>query len=203
MKKSIWLCSILFGVWSITVLETGLVRADEDHYQSAMGDIINSYLKIRNKLAADSLEGVAALAQKIIHQVQAVEKMHTKHPKHKHNVHKKYQLITEAGKHAAHLTHGDIKAVRQHFAGLSKPIIKYVEMFGQPHNIDGELFTYYCPMYPGYWVQESKDAANPFYGRKMLKCADLVEGAEKKQKMLHELGGERHQHMEGMKHEHM
>jgi hypothetical protein len=209
MKKAVLLISILFAGCLIMGTETS--QAETDHYQLAMGNIINSYLKIRKRLAQDSLSGVATWTQEIIHHVRAAKKMHTEHPKHKQEVHEKYLLINEAGEHAAHLSHGSIKAVRQHFAELSKPIIKYVEKFGHPHNTSEKLFAYYCPMYPGYWLQESKDAANPLYGKTMLKCATLVEGAEKKQKMLHELGKEHPQkqqmekehHLEDKEHKHM
>ncbi len=166
---------------------SGIALAGEDHFQSAMGEIVNSYLKIRGELAADSLDGVAGEAQKIVKRAEMAEKMHAKHPKHGQDMHEKYMLINEAGEHAAHLTRGNIKTVRKHFADLSKPVINYVEKFGQPQNVSGELFTYYCPMYPGYWLHEDKDAANPLYGKAMLKCAKLVEGDKKKQKMLHEL----------------
>jgi hypothetical protein len=209
MKKIVCLVSILF-VGGLT-MGSGIALAGKDHFQSAMGEIVNSYLKIRGELAADSLDGVAAEAQKIVKQAEMVEKMHAENPKHGQDMHKKYMLIAEAGKYAAHLTHGDIKTVRKHFADLSKPVITYVEKFGQPQNVSGELFAYYCPMYPGYWLQEDKDAANPLYGKAMLKCANLVEGDKKKQKMLHELDNkhpqkhqmEKEHQMEGKEHKHM
>ena len=194
MKKAV----MLLAGWLVIV--SGISWAGDDPYHIAMGDIISSYLSIREKLAADSLDGVAKEAQKISQQAETMDKVHAEHPRHSKDIHEKYMLISEIGKYAAQLSHGDIAAVRRLFGNLSQTIIKYVAKFGQPANISGNLFTYYCPMYPGYWLQESQDAANPFYGKAMLKCAELVEGAKKKQKMLQDI--EKGHHPRGAEHKH-
>jgi hypothetical protein len=189
---------VVSGVLLVLGVALTPVQAVDDHYQTAMGNIINSYLIIRQKLAQDSLEGVAAEADKITRQGHAVEKLHSEHPKHSQEAHKKYGLIEEATKHAAHLSHGDIKAVRKHFAMLSQPVIKYVAEFGQPHNVSGELFNYHCSMYPGSWLQEHKNVGNPLYGKKMLKCGKLVEWPNKQQEMSQDMSKMKHD----MGHEH-
>lgn len=197
MKKAVWLVGILsFGC---LVMGIDPVRAHEGHaqiemnedvdsqLQSAMGNIVNSYLIIRDKLAADSVEGIGVYAQKIVQQGKALEELHIEHLKLKDDTKEKYRLITETGKYAIQLSHGDIKAIRRLFAHLSHPIIKYVEKFGVPYNIKEKLHIYYCPMYQGYWLQESENVGNPFYGKEMLKCAEVVEGGQKKQEMLNKL----------------
>lgn len=189
--------TIIFSTLFIaSLISLNPVPAAEDHFDAAMGKVINSYLLIRQKLAQDSLEGVAAEAGKITHQAETVEKMHAKHPKHKGDAHERYELVKEAAGHAAHLSHGDITSVRKHFALLSPLVIKYVAEFGQPHNVSGELFNYHCPMYPGNWLQEDKNVGNPMYGKKMLKCGKLVEWSGQKQgespDMGHEHSGEHH-----------
>ncbi len=174
-------------------------QAANDHFDMAMGNIINSYLVIRQKLAQDSLEGIAAEAEKITQQCQMMEKMHGEHPKRLPEAHKKYEMIKETAGHAAQLTQGDIKTARKHFVGLGRPVIKYVAEFGQPNNVSGELFNYHCPMYPGNWLQEDQNMGNPMYGKRMPKCGKLVKWSDKKQaepadmsKMKHDMSKMKH-----------
>ena len=43
----------------------------------------------------------------------------------------------------------------------------------------GELYTQFCPMAfegkGGYWLSDSKEIRNPYYGEKMLKCGNIKE----------------------------
>ena len=43
----------------------------------------------------------------------------------------------------------------------------------------GEVYKQYCPMAfegkGGYWLSNSKEVRNPYYGDKMLKCGSVQE----------------------------
>ncbi len=159
----------------------------EDYYQSAMAEIITDYLKIRKKLSGDSLDGVSELALDIAKKAEKTNMIRRKFRTRKPENHEKYSLIRGAGQHAYKLTKGDINIIRKDFVELGRPIILYVKKFGAPADIEDKLLIYYCPMYPGYWLQEENQTGNPLYGKKMIKCASLVEGKEKEKKMMRDL----------------
>jgi membrane fusion protein, copper/silver efflux system len=47
------------------------------------------------------------------------------------------------------------------------------------HAMDKPIYLYLCPMafnnQGAYWLEASKDLRNPYFGKKMLKCGELVE----------------------------
>ena len=40
---------------------------------------------------------------------------------------------------------------------------------------DRELYMFYCPMFNDgvYWIYDSKEVLNPYYGKKMQKCGEM------------------------------
>ena len=72
----------------------------------------------------------------------------------------------------AELRAADARPRKSLFA-LSKPFVRYVGWF----RAGGKRWkTYYCSMAKGSWLQPASDAklANPYYGKKMLRCGDAV-----------------------------
>jgi len=64
----------------------------------------------------------------------------------------------------------DIKAQRTAFVAVTTEVEKMVENALS----SGKIYKQYCPMAfnnkGAYWLSESKDIMNPFFGDKMLKC---------------------------------
>ncbi len=194
MKKTLGTLILISG---IITLNQSPSQASGSLWEHKMGEIINSYLKIRSQLAADSLEGVGAEAWNIAKASEAIQEIISSisHDARLQQFHSQVDVQTIA-KHAKMLHGQDIEAVRKHFKPLSEPIRKYVELFGKPENVAGEVYIYHCPMYPGDWLQKDKNTGNPYYGKKMLKCGNLV--GESSSHKAHE-----HKHyMEGMEHKH-
>ncbi len=71
----------------------------------------------------------------------------------------------------------DLAGVRNQFALLSEQILSLQRMFGLA--ADTPLYHLHCPMaFDGRgasWIQSDDAVRNPYYGAKMLKCADRVE----------------------------
>jgi len=77
----------------------------------------------------------------------------------------------------------DIQIQRQAFDPLSESFARVLMSFR--HAMSGSLFLYHCPMAfdkkGAYWIEDSKDNRNPYFGRKpfqgqdMLKCGVLEE----------------------------
>lgn len=65
----------------------------------------------------------------------------------------------------------DLSSQRNYFARLSKHTAELVKGFGTGQ---GNVYYQYCPMAfddkGGYWLSDSKEIRNPFYGEEMLTC---------------------------------
>ena len=70
----------------------------------------------------------------------------------------------------------DIDAQRKAFSTLSEDLYKSIRAFGLGGD---EAFYEYCPMAfdneGAYWLSESEEIRNPYFGDKMLKCGEVRE----------------------------
>lgn len=66
-----------------------------------------------------------------------------------------------------------IERKRENFIFLSQPLIKIVEAFGA----NQKLYVIFCPMANNnkgaYWLSNSEEIRNPFYGKAMLTCGEV------------------------------
>ena len=60
---------------------------------------------------------------------------------------------------------------REHFASLSKNM--YSLLSGLKLN-STTVYQQYCPMKKAYWLSESEDIRNPYYGDEMLECGKVT-----------------------------
>lgn len=87
------------------------------------------------------------------------------------------ELSADATEHAEHINQSkeDIKHQREHFEMLSKDIYDLVKAFGAGQVIYKE----FCPMYNegkgAYWLNETKEIQNPYYGKEMPTCGVVKE----------------------------
>ncbi|WP_158237145.1 DUF3347 domain-containing protein [Aquimarina sp. MAR_2010_214] len=68
----------------------------------------------------------------------------------------------------------DIKKQRDFFVSLTSEVEKLV---GKAKITSGEVYKQFCPMAfdgeGGYWLSDSKEVRNPYYGKKMLACGSV------------------------------
>jgi len=71
----------------------------------------------------------------------------------------------------------DIDVLRSGFDELSDELYTVVKMFGL--SSEQPVYRYLCPMANNnkgaYWLQESEQTENPYFGSKMFKCGSRVE----------------------------
>ena len=60
---------------------------------------------------------------------------------------------------------------REHFASLSKNM--YALLSGLKMN-KTTLYQEYCPMKKSYWLSESTEIRNPYYGEHMMECGKVT-----------------------------
>lgn len=68
----------------------------------------------------------------------------------------------------------DIKKQRDFFVTLTSEVEKLI---GKAEITSGEVYKQFCPMAfdgeGGYWLSDSKEVRNPYYGKKMLACGNV------------------------------
>ncbi len=149
------------------LLVFGTAHASE--FDQVMEPILAEYLKIQGALVADKTEGVTAAAD-------AIEELAKTLDPEKAGDHAEHYRNTSRDIAAAcrkFHTANDIKASREAFKALSKPVAMWVGM-AKPK----EMAVMYCPMAESVWVQRGSEVANPYYGAEMSSCGQKVGGAD-------------------------
>ena len=121
---------------------------------------LKSYETMREKLAADDLEGARAQAKAI---ADAATRAAGDGGAAK-------QGLLEIATHARAVSAAaDIAPARLAFGELSKDVVAL--MVGNP-TLRAGRFLFLCPMAPGYqkWVQTTPALNNPYWGKRMLTC---------------------------------
>ena len=149
--------------------ETTAVTAAQSSF--SINEIVANYLKLKNALVKDDSKG-AANASKTVYATLNSLNSNSLDAKLK----KEYlDIADDAKEHAEHIGNnpGKIEHQREHFAMLSKDINDLIKTFGTTQK----LYQDYCPMYDegksGYWISETKEIKNPYYGGQMLTCGSV------------------------------
>ena len=86
-------------------------------------------------------------------------------------------IAADIKEHAEHISDnvGNIAHQREHLVTLSKDFYDIAKEFGT----EKPLYKVFCPMYNdnkgAYWLSESKEIKNPYYGGEMLTCGEVQE----------------------------
>jgi hypothetical protein len=152
-----------------TKTETTVVTTSPSSF--SINEIVSNYLKLKNALVKDDSKG-AASAGKTLYATLNSLKSNSLDAKLK----KEYlEIADDAKEHSEHIgdNPGKIEHQREHFAMLSKDINDLIKTFGTTQK----LYQDYCPMYDegksGYWISETKEIKNPYYGSQMLTCGSV------------------------------
>lgn len=135
--------------------------------------IVSKYLKIKNELTKDDSKGAAAAAKELIATLNNSNSssLDTK-LKNKYNA-----FVADAKVHVKHIgdNAGKMEHQREYFALLSQDVFSLIRAFGTKQTV----YQDYCPMYgdgkTGYWISETKEVINPYYGSEMLNCGNIVQ----------------------------
>jgi hypothetical protein len=125
------------------------------------GKVLSAYLEMAAALVGDSSDGVSERAGKIAADAGAAAKVAARAEKAALE-----SLAAAAGK----VNGKDVTALRGQFKELSKAMDAFLRASDTPG-----WALYYCPMADGYWLQAAEPVANPYFGKKMLRCGDRVE----------------------------
>ena len=133
---------------------------------------VNDYLKVKNALVKDDSNAAAAAAKVLLATFNTANTTSIDAKLKKEYI----DIADDAKEHAEHIADnsGKIAHQREHFALLSRDMNDMIKTFGT----NKKLYQDYCPMYDqgksGYWISESKEIKNPYYGSEMLTCGGMV-----------------------------
>ncbi|MEQ9090009.1 MAG: efflux RND transporter periplasmic adaptor subunit [Balneola sp.] len=140
-------------------------------FKSQLNDVLKEYLVLKDALVASDNSGVSSAAKEIQTQLENVDmslvkgEMHMKWMDHLSVLSKSANELSETN---------DLKIQRAEFLKLSETLIESVKTFG----VTGVVYQQFCPMTDGgkggYWLSESEEIKNPYFGEQMLKCGETI-----------------------------
>jgi len=136
-------------------------------------DIIGTYLQIKNYLASDNPSGAAEAGKGLAAVFKNFDKSGLT-PEQKKSL---ADVEADAIENSEHIGESarDIAHQREHFELLSSDVYELVKRFGGGQD----LYRDFCPMYKNgkgaYWLSETKEIHNPYYGKDMPTCGVIKE----------------------------
>ncbi len=139
----------------------------------SIAELVKGYLSVKNALTADKTKDAATAGTALEASFKSFNKAALSAEQKKAFE----DVEDDAREHAEHIgsNGGNIEHQREHFEMLSKDIYALIKTFGAGQT----LFHDFCPMYNdkkgAFWVSETKDISNPYYGKKMATCGSMKE----------------------------
>ena len=137
-------------------------------FAAQMEKVLKPYLAIQSALAGDTTKGVEHQAHVLQKEAKKLDPKSVtgEHAGHYKDVPKKLQTAAAELRKAKSL-----KDARDAFKKLSRPMAMWASM-AKPKGV----FVVFCSMAKGSWLQRSKEIRNPYHGKEMLTCGEIVGG---------------------------
>lgn len=133
------------------------------------GDLISTYLNLKNSLVSDNEKETKEMATKLVNLIENYDASSFTEDEQKEIA----EILETSKEHAEHIAKSPIAHQREHFKELSVDIIDLVAITGS----ETPLFEQYCPMYDnnkgGKWLSSKEEVENPYFGQKMLSCGKM------------------------------
>lgn len=140
-------------------------------FRSQLNNVVQEYLKLKDGLVISDKSKVSSFAGKVQNELKNVDmtlvkgELHTTWMKHLEKIDSSIKELKQSQ---------NIEAQRAAFLTLSSILIESVKTFGLP----GVIYQQYCPMTDGgkggYWLSESEEIANPYFGDQMHNCGETI-----------------------------
>lgn len=151
--------------------KSGETKPVSSEFKSQLNEVLKEYLVLKDALVESDNSGVSSAAKEIKSQLENVDmslvkgEMHMKWMDHMAVLSKRANELSETN---------DLKIQRTEFLKLSETLIESVKTFG----VTGVVYQQFCPMTNnekgGYWLSESEEIRNPYFGEQMLKCGETI-----------------------------
>jgi len=133
--------------------------------------VLDAYLKIKNALVEDDDKAAARAGKDLVNAFDNIDESSVSPEK----MGELKDIVDDARENADHISEsqGNIEHQREHFDMLSTDVNDMISIAGA----DRSLYRIFCSMYNNhegaYWLSESRDIKNPFFGSKMSDCGEV------------------------------
>ena len=137
-----------------------------------LNQLVQHYIHLKNAMVASNSADAKAGAKGMLDAITTIDTL-------KLTVEQKSVFNAQIGKimeDAKHIVDNkDIQHQRGHLNPLSKSIYSLIKSFGS----ETTLYYEFCPMANnnngGYWISETEEVKNPYFGDEMLNCGEVKE----------------------------
>ncbi len=141
-------------------------------FQSQLTQLTEEYFKVKNSLVSDDATATQKAAAGVQSGLSKVDMNLVKGA-----AHDQWMMIRSEIQKATALIvkESEIANQRRHFAPLSQAFLELTETFGLTKD---KVYKEYCPMAfdskGAYWLSESEEIRNPYFGKSMLTCGEVT-----------------------------
>lgn len=144
--------------------------------------VARAYFDVKNALVDDDAETTQKAAGELTGKIKKVDMSLLEGDAHNHWMALQKQLEEAANMISAT---ADIEKQREHFNMLSEAILETTESFGLEIE---KTYRQFCPMAfddeGAYWLSESDEILNPYFGDMMLRCGEVKQTYRKGQRIF-------------------
>ena len=148
--------SLILGVFIQTTF------SQDSTQQNQLSQLLSNYYSIKDALVADNATAASAKAQEFVKSLNTVD----------------YKTISEGNinallKDATVISESkELEKQRKQFSNFSDnmaALAKQLKLSSDP------IYLQYCPMKKASWLNNDKVIKNPYYGKAMLSCGEVVQ----------------------------
>ncbi len=156
-----------------TIKSAGEKTTVDKDFILQLNNLLDQYLNIKNYLVQDDSKMAIQAAGNFQKALSGVEMKHLSGDNHL----KWMDLSGRIAESLASIINSDgLEQERKAFHALSKDLYIAIKTFGM---IDKTIYYQFCPMYDnnkgGYWLSETEEIRNPYFGKEMLSCGETRE----------------------------
>ena len=145
-------------------------------FKMQLGEVVSRYLLLKDAFVNSDEQAVEAAAQKTLDALNKVDMTLLKG-----NAHNQWMKLQKPIKDNLNgiIQMKGIEMKRSHFSIVSDKLSEAINQFGVHSTETSALYLEFCPMAfnnkGAYWISESKEIKNPYFGNAMLTCGEVTE----------------------------
>ncbi len=145
-------------------------------FKKQLGSVVDEYLKMKDAFVKSDEKKAVETAKLTLEALNKVDMTLLKG-----DLHNKWMQLQKPIKDNLNgiIRMDGLEMKRRHFSVVSEKISEAIKVFGVMNNDVAELYYEFCPMAfdneGAFWVSETREILNPYFGDKMLKCGEVKE----------------------------
>ena len=141
-------------------------------FRQQLGTLVSAYLRLKDTFVATDETKATEEAKKTLKELENIDMTLLKGDAHN----KWMKMVTTLKNNLNGIVQMDgIEMKRSHFSIISDELTKAVETFGI--KTSSPVYLEFCPMAfdnkGAYWLSETKEIKNPYFGDKMMTCGEV------------------------------